>query len=315
MNLFLLLTKSALGLTLTCADVKEMAAAGRTEVAFRDRLGEPIVVPTSEVACIQAIPMPASLRLDLYRRVKAAPLPVAVKAGRLDGPGGVRVDWSVSGCVLLLKLYNLGSVPVELDWMRSVWATRGQAAAPLMPGSSSRTSAMISIPPLVAPAGGFAEELVFRKDNLPSDGDGCLFYAPEKAVVTLKISGSWYTQPLEMFFEGEQAAREEAILAEVTKAREALELQVAAEKAAEAERVAAEKAAEEERKAADLARRSANLTCADLRGLQEAKLSEEQFLEVVKGQTIPAVDLECIQGLGLPSSILQAVRVVGTPAQ
>lgn len=120
-----------------------------------------------------------------------------LKLGPVQAPPGVTASWIVAGCNLKLQLKNNTNTPIELDWMRSVYAPKGEAAVALVPGSSSKVSSMIAIPPMVVPPSSFAEEYVFRKDNLPTDGDGCLFRVPSSAVVTLSISGKWLVQPME----------------------------------------------------------------------------------------------------------------------
>ena len=314
MSLFILFfNKSALGANLTCADIQQLAAAGSTTIETMDIPGNPAVVFTTEVPCIQATLMSASLRLSLYNRVTAAPVTIVARAERAQGIPGVYAEWSVSGCVLLLRLHNTGISPIELDWMRSVWAVDGSPAVPLVPGSSSKLSSMINIPPLVVPAKGFAEELVFRKNNLPSDGDGCLFSGPETATVTLKISENWYTQSIILDYDRDQTTREIAIFANIEKEKTLLLKEIAdqqaaaqAQRKADEEKKKTEQRIEEERKQADF-------TCSDLQGLLSARLPEDQLVEVIKDKTVPSADLDCIQDLGLSQSTLDSLRVLTLP--
>jgi hypothetical protein len=193
-----------------------------------------------------------------------AATPALLTLGPASSPPGVAAKWTVEGCVLRVRLENTGAAPIELDWTRSVYTTASSGAVPLVPGTSSQMSAMISIPPMVVPPGTFGEALVFRKDRLPADGNGCLFDVPSEGTLTLSIGSRWLTQRVTFRPDPEAVARqaamreaaEAALLAERQRADAA---RATATAAAEASRVAA--AAEAERVRAEQERLKRRSTC------------------------------------------------------
>lgn len=124
----------------------------------------------------------------------AVPALMTVESG--TAPDGVSTRWTLEGCNVRVRVENATPVPVEVDWNRSVYAPEGAAAVGLVPGSASKQSSMLGMSPMVVPPGAFAEEVLFRKDRLPADGDGCLIDPVGKATVTLSVSGGWATQAL-----------------------------------------------------------------------------------------------------------------------
>ena len=165
-------------------------------------------------------------------------------------PTGISATWTVENCNLILQLKNSTGAPVELDWMRSVYAAQGQAAVGLVPGTSSKTSSMISIPPMVVPPGGFAEEMIFRKDRLTEESGLCLFDAPSTATITLSISGKWLTQQMDFDIDLDELDRRQELIRLQEEAIAKAQQEIAAQ-AAERERQ--RKEAEDLRRASELA--------------------------------------------------------------
>ena len=122
---------------------------------------------------------------------------------------GVRAEWGVTGCNLSVKVYNDTTTPIQVDWVRSVYTPEGSASVALVPGTSSKLSASINIPPMMIPPNSYAQEIVFRKDRLPSSTEvGCLFDTPSTGTVMLAIDQSWYSQKFS--FEVDKSALEAA---------------------------------------------------------------------------------------------------------
>ena len=183
----------------------------------------------------------------------ASYVPAHIDGGRASGPA-MTASWTFidSGCNVNVRLENRGSSPMVVDWTRSVISEDGRAASPLIPGTSSEASAMVSsIQPTVLPTGGYADVLLFRQDALPSRGSaGCLFtsanVSPErgaKALVTLSVNGQWWTQTITGHGQIGVSPAEVAAAEARAASRVEAELEAAAEAAAALERLKAGQAA------------------------------------------------------------------------
>lgn len=138
--------------------------------------------------------------------------PALMTVGEGTAPAGISTQWVLGGCNVVVRINNATAAPVEVDWNRSAYAQTDSAAVGLVPGSASKQSSMLGMPPTVVPAGAFAEEILFRKDRLPIDSDGCLIETISKAAVTLSVSGGWVTQALEFRFDWPTWLRERPVL-------------------------------------------------------------------------------------------------------
>lgn len=278
----------AMASAMTCATMKDLVALHTSEAALLGAIHFE-TFHLSEVRCFEEIGLPQDVLTIVLQHMEAEPIPTIVTPGRASGPAGVAVTWRAFGCHLAVRIENKTSAPVEIDWMRSVYAPNGGAAVALVPGTSSKMSSMISIPPTVAPPGTYVEESLFRKDDLPgTDSAGCMFSIPSEATVTLSLLGQWFTQSLSFKADEAIANQQKADLARVDRLMQ---------------------------EPAKLSTPVGTLTCADVKGLVAARLTETQLLEAVQGQTIGAKDLECIQNAGIPASVVAelAAHVVGGP--
>lgn len=138
----------------------------------------------------------------------AASDPLMMTLGTGFAPQGVDVAWTTDGCNLELKLSNQTASSVEVDWMRSTVVLPSGESIPLVPGSSSKMSSMISIPPLVVPPNAFAKEILFRKDIL---ADGCMLTLGTLNL-NLSVGADYLTQALVV--EVDTAAKERLAQAE-----------------------------------------------------------------------------------------------------